>query len=151
MDYVTNNLAQSLVILGLVLLAIEILMLGFSTFILFFIGVASVITGILVGIDIISHDVIDAALAIGVLSAVTAAISWQPLKRMQDNVESTKTTNDMIGDKFVLPEDLSPGHPIKCRYSGVDWLVSSDETIVLGLEVEITDVSVGKLKVKQCQ
>ena len=73
MDIITDNLAQSLVIFGLLLLAIEILMLGFATFILFFIGVASVITGILVGIGIIDHNLVDALLAVGVLSAVTAA------------------------------------------------------------------------------
>ncbi|WP_435276685.1 NfeD family protein [Psychrobium sp. nBUS_13] len=150
MDIITDNLAQSLVIVGLLLLAIEILMLGFATFILFFIGVASVITGILVGIGIIDHNLVDALLVVGVLSAVTAALSWKPLKMMQDNVTPTQVTNDMIGDHFLLPEDLSPGHPIKCRYSGIEWSVSSDEKIMLGLEVEITDVSVGHLRVKPC-
>lgn len=149
MDYITDNLAQSLIILGLVLLAIEVLVLGFSTFVLFFVGIASIITGILIGINVLDHNVVDASLSVGVLSAIIAAVSWKPFKMMQNNVGSTEVTNDMIGNKFTLPEEVAPGHSITCHYSGIDWQVSSDDKIMLGFEVEITHVSVGKLRVKK--
>ncbi|MFT5811071.1 MAG: hypothetical protein ACI9KM_001835, partial [Rubritalea sp.] len=45
MDWLSNNLAQSLIIAGLALLVIEVVVLGFSTFVLFFVGLAAVITG----------------------------------------------------------------------------------------------------------
>ena len=45
MDWVTANMAESLIIVGLLLLAIEIAVLGFSTFVLFFVGLAAVLTG----------------------------------------------------------------------------------------------------------
>jgi len=149
MDYIINNLAQSLVILGLILLAIEVIVLGFSTFVLFFVGLASIFTGILIGIGALESDIFDASLAVGVLSALIAAVSWKPFKLLQNNVGNTQTTNDMIGNKFTLSDDLSPGHSVTCHYSGIDWQVSSDDTIMLGFEVEITHVSVGKLRVKQ--
>ena len=47
MEYIFSHLAQTLIVVGLILLAIEVLVLGFSTFVLFFIGIGTIITGIL--------------------------------------------------------------------------------------------------------
>ena len=149
MDYITDNLAQSLIILGLLLLTIEILVLGFSTFVLFFVGIAAVITGGLISFDILGSKVVDALLTMCILSVVIAIVSWKPLKSLQNNVETSKTTNDMIGNKFILTQALTSGQQVTCNYSGVDWKVSSEDDIAVGMEVEITDVSVGQLRVKQ--
>jgi len=149
MDYITDNLAQSLIILGLLLLSIEILVLGFSTFVLFFVGVAAVITGGLISFGVLPNELVDALLTICILSAVIAVVSWKPLKSLQNKVETTKTTNDMIGNKFILTQALTPGQQVTCNYSGIDWKVSSEEDIAIGAEVEITDVSVGQLRVKK--
>ena len=46
MEFITNNAGESLITLGLVLLIIEVVLLGFSTFILTFVGLAAVVTGI---------------------------------------------------------------------------------------------------------
>jgi len=149
MDYITDNLAQSLIILGLLLLSIEILVLGFSTFVLFFIGVAAVITGGLISLDILDSKIVDALLTMCILSVVIAILSWKPLKAFQNRVEPSKTTNDMIGNKFILTQALVTGQQTTCSYSGIDWKVSSEDDIAIGMEVEIIDVSVGQLRVKQ--
>jgi membrane-bound ClpP family serine protease len=47
MDFFTNNLAQSLFVVGLILLVVEVTVLGFSTFVLFFVGLAAMVTGAL--------------------------------------------------------------------------------------------------------
>ena len=38
MNWISNNLSESLIMAGLALLAIEVVVLGFSTFVLFFVG-----------------------------------------------------------------------------------------------------------------
>lgn len=148
LEYVVSHLAESLVVAGLVLLAIEIIVLGFATFILFYIGCASIITGGLIGLDILPADVLVASTAVAILTCVVALFSWKPLKRMQNHVVSSTPPNDMIGHRFMLPQDLAKGESITMRYSGIEWVVRSDKPIMLGLEVEITKVSVGQLEVK---
>jgi|TARA_B110000238_G_C16102263_1_gene428709 membrane protein implicated in regulation of membrane protease activity len=51
MDWAFNNLAESLFILGIFLLVIEVAVLGFSTFVLFFVGCGAVITAGLLYVD----------------------------------------------------------------------------------------------------
>lgn len=147
-EYVMSHLAQTLVVVGLVLLAIEIIVLGFATFILFYIGCASILTGILIGVDVLPAEFLMASTSIAVLSCLVALVSWKPLKRMQNSVISSAPTNDMVGHRFMLPQDLNEGKSITMRYSGIDWVVRSEKPIMLGLEVEITKVSVGQLQVK---
>jgi len=63
-------------------------------------------------------------------------------------VEQTKPSNDMIGHRFMLDQDIAQGQSITMKYSGIDWLVRSEKPILLGLEVEIIDISVGRMQVK---
>jgi len=148
LEYVLSHLAQTLVVVGLILLAIEVLVLGFATFILFYIGCASILTGTFIGLDILPNDPSMASVSLAVLSLIIAMISWKPLKAMQSSVDSSTPANDMIGHRFMLPQDITHNSTIVMRYSGIDWVVRSDQPILLGLEVEIVTVSVGQLKVK---
>jgi len=147
-EYVMSHLGQSLLVFGLILLAIEVLVLGFATFILFYIGCASILTGTLIGLNVLPNDMLMASTSIAIWSVVIALISWKPLKAMQNNVVTTRPANDMIGHRFMLPQDILTGSTITMNYSGIDWVVRSDKPILLGLEVEIVDVSVGQLQVK---
>ena len=45
MNWISNNLSESLIMAGLALLVIEVVILGFSTFVLFFVGLAALIAG----------------------------------------------------------------------------------------------------------
>jgi membrane protein implicated in regulation of membrane protease activity len=144
MDWVSNNLAESLIIVGLALLVVEVVVLGFSTFVLFFVGLATVITGGLMSTGILPDSMLAALSSIGVLTALLAILLWRPLKSMQNNVERKKVTSDLVGHSFILSEAVSMSNNPVYRYSGIDWQLSSQKELSAGTLVEVAEVAVGK-------
>jgi len=147
MEYFLAHLAQSFIVLGLVLLAIEVLVLGFSTFVLFFIGIGAIATGALMALGVIPETFLNSLLVTAIISTAVALISWKPMKNMQNKVESKHVKNDMIGHQFVLTEDLLVGQRVTHRYSGINWQVKAKEQLSAGTEVKIIAVEVGLLTV----
>ncbi|WP_339719389.1 NfeD family protein [Marinomonas primoryensis] len=148
MDFFTNNLAQSLFVVGLILLVVEVTVLGFSTFVLFFVGLAAMVTGALLYLGILPDNVLSAMFSMGVLTLLAALLLWKPLKRMQSKVSSKKIKSDFIDHRFILKETVSPTQSPKHHYSGVEWALISDESIAAGTKVEVTEAEVGKLHIK---
>lgn len=148
MEWALNNLAESLLILGILLLVIEIVVLGFSTFFLFFVGCASVVTAGLLYVGIIPDTLLSALLTTGVLTAVSAVLLWKPLKKMQTQVDTTKAKGDLVGHSFVLVEDVAPELTPIYRYSGVDWKLKASELLVSGTRVEVIEADVGVFYIK---
>lgn len=148
MFWAINNLAESLLILGILLLVIEVVVLGFSTFVLFFVGCAAVLTSGLLYVGIIPDTWLAAMLSTGVLTALSAILLWKPLKNMQAKVDSTKAKGDLVGHSFVLDEDVAPELTPVYRYSGIDWKLSASEHIVAGTKVEIIEAEVGVFHIK---
>jgi membrane protein implicated in regulation of membrane protease activity len=148
MEWAANNLAESLLILGLALLAIEIAVLGFSTFVLFFVGLAAAVTGILLYIGLIPETLVSAALAVAILTAIAAIVLWKPLKKLQNKVDKTKAKGDLVGHSFILSEAVSPTINPKYHYSGIDWKLISTETLAIGTKVEVTEAAVGVFYIK---
>jgi membrane protein implicated in regulation of membrane protease activity len=148
MDFFTNNLAQSLFVVGLILLVVEVTVLGFSTFVLFFVGLAAMVTGALLYLGILTDNVLSAMFSMGVLTLLAALLLWKPLKRMQSKVSSKKIKSDFIDHRFILKEAVSPTQSPKHHYSGVEWALISDESIAAGTKVEVTEAEVGKLHIK---
>lgn len=149
MHYIFSHLAQTLIVLGLILLAIEVLVLGFSTFVLFFIGIATIASGILMAVEIIPETLLSALLATAIIATLLALFSWKPMKRIQNRVELNPVNNDMIGHQFVLPEALNTGRTITHRYSGINWQVKAKEPLPAGTEVKIISMEVGVLTVER--
>lgn len=147
MEYFLAHLAQSFIVLGLILLAIEVLVLGFSTFVLFFIGVGAIATGALIALGVIPETFLNSLLITAIISAAVALISWKPMKKMQNKVELKQVKNDMVGHQFVLTEDLLIGQTVTHRYSGINWQVKAKEQLSAGTEVKIIGVEVGLLTV----
>ena len=108
MDWAFNNLAESLLILGILLLVIEVAVLGFSTFVLFFVGCAAVVTAGLLYIGIIPDTWLSAMFSTGILTGILAILLWKSLKNMQTQVETTKVKGDLVGHSFILVEDVAP-------------------------------------------
>jgi len=148
MDWAFNNLAESLLILGILLLVIEIAVLGFSTFVLFFVGCAAVLTAGLLYVGIIPDTLLAALLSTGVLTAVSALLLWKPLKKMQTEVDTTKAKGDLVGHRFVLVEDVAPDLTPVYRYSGIEWKLISSENLVSGTKVEVIEANVGVFHIK---
>ena len=148
MNWVSNNLSESLIMAGLALLVIEVVVLGFSTFVLFFVGLAAVVAGGLMTVGVIPDSMLGALFSVGVLTALSAMLLWRPLKSMQSNVESKKVTSDLVGHSFILNDAVSMTKNPVYRYSGIDWNLSSEQELSAGTLVEVTGVAVGQFIVQ---
>jgi inner membrane protein len=148
MDFFANNLPQSLFVIGLILLVIEVAVLGFSTFVLFFVGLAAMITSALLFVGLLPNSLLSASFSTGVMTLITTLVLWKPLKRMQAKVSRKKVKSEFIDHQFVLKEAVSPTLSPKHQYSGVEWTLVSDVFIAAGTKVEVTEAEVGKLHIK---
>lgn len=148
MNWIANNLAESLVVLGLALLALEIWVLGFATFVLFFVGLASVISGGLMYMGVLESTTLNAMLSVGVFTAIGAAVLWKPLKNMQNEVDTKRASSDLIGHSFYLAEDVSTTINPIYRYSGIDWKLVSEAPLKAGQKVQVVQTDVGVFHIK---
>jgi membrane protein implicated in regulation of membrane protease activity len=147
MEWLASNFASLLIFCGIVLLVIEVGLLGFSVFLLFFIGLACITTGALIMLGLVPHTLAAAFGAIAVLSLLYAVALWKPLKKIQDSTDSHAVKGDFIGHSFRLDQDVSSQRYGSYRMSGIDWNVRSDAPLAAGTEVEIVRVEVGLLTV----
>jgi hypothetical protein len=152
MNWFADNLIETILIVGVVLLIVEIAVLGFSTFFLFFAGLAAIITAVLMWAGVIPEAFLYALVVISVLTLVFAALLWKPMARLQSSVDATRPTTDLVGHTFVLPEDIIATSPLQnkplYRFSGIDWRLESLSNTVKGTVVEVTQADVGVLWVK---
>ncbi|REG83164.1 NfeD family protein [Marinomonas pollencensis] len=148
MSFVTNNLAESFLVVGLILLVIEVAVLGFSTFVLFFVGLAAMVTGGLLFLTVLPDNGLGALFSTGVFTLVFALFLWRPLKQMQRNVSPKKAQGDLVGHQFVLQEAVSPRLSPSYHYSGVRWNLISDTLIEAGTRVEVIEAEVGAFHIK---
>ena len=82
MEYILSHLPQTLIVVGLILLAIEVMVLGFSTFVLFFIGLGTIMTGALMAVGLLPETLLMALLAFLLASIVD-------VQKMQMEIEMT--------------------------------------------------------------
>ena len=146
MVWLTANLSTLLIIIGIALLAIEVGVFGFSVFLLFFIGLACIVTGIMMWV-LIPDTLAWGIGMVAVLSLTFAVVLWGPLRRIQNSGGNATVKNDLVGHSFVLEQDLAPGMPAKHRMSGVDWKLRSDAPLRAGTPVQVVKVDVGELTV----
>jgi inner membrane protein len=117
-------------------------------FVLFFVGLASIVTGLLMAVGVLPSTMIVAFAAVAVLSGVFAFTLWQPLKGMQGSGIAQSVQGDFVGQTFVLASNVSPFLHSSHRLSGVNWKVRAEEIITAGTMVEVTKVDVGELTVR---
>lgn len=152
MNWLTSNLIETLLIVGISLLVIEILILGFSTFFLFFAGLASLLTALLIWIGILPDDVLVTLIAVASFTALFAITLWRPLSKLQKSVDRSRPNSDLIGHFFTLSADISGGEqlsPPTYQFSGIEWKLQSTQNITKGSMVVITQVDVEILWVEK--
>jgi membrane protein implicated in regulation of membrane protease activity len=129
---------------------VELTVLGLGGPLLFF-AIASFITGILISIGLISGWEAE-VFTLGILTAVTTALLWKPLKNFQNSGGGADTSSDMIGRTVPAGSEITAtGGSI--RYSGVDWnsRLSKDavvESIAEGEQCVIASVDGNVMLVK---
>lgn len=147
MEWISNNLANVLIIIGLGLLAIEVGVLGFSVMVLFFIGLGCLLSGILFFVGVLPETVVSALTSVAILSFLSAVVLWKPLKKLQNEVVESDVKGDLIGHSFILEKDISSQEHGVHNYSGIEWKIKSDDPICAGTEVEVIRADVGEFKV----
>jgi len=145
--WIFNDMAQLLMSLGILLAIIDVVFLGFATFFLTLIGLATLTTGVLIWLGVIDEQWTSITVSIALLSATYSAALWQPLKNLQQAKSEKKVSSDLTGHQFILDCDISPTYPGTYSYSGIVWKVESSEIIAAGTRVVVTDIQVGVMTV----
>ncbi|MCD9465650.1 NfeD family protein [Photobacterium iliopiscarium] len=143
-----NNIPQTLVILGLLTLIIEVLILGCSTFVLLFFGIAMLLTSGLIYMGILDANWISTILTLALITLALAIVLWKPLKKLQNKPSKTDIKSDFAVITFKLEKDLSPSERYTFNYSGIQWQIKSETQIEKGVMVEVIKKEVGVLWVK---
>lgn len=138
---------QLLLAVGIMLAAVDMLVLGFSTFFLTIIGLSTILTGVFVAVGLIPESSLAISLSIAVLSAINAVLLYKPLLRLQnkDKVVVEDVHSDLTNMNFVLEQDVSPQSPVNYHFSGIDWKLKSGEFLSAGTEVRVTKLAVGEM------
>jgi membrane protein implicated in regulation of membrane protease activity len=149
MDWFADNLIETVLIIGIIILIIEVLVLGFGTFFLFFAGLGAVSTAVLMWVNLIPETLLSAILSSAVFSAIYAALLWKQLAKLQKNVDTTRASSDLVGHSFVLSESISVNTPQAekptYQFSGIQWQLDAQQDIAAGTLVEVIQVDVGQL------
>ena len=143
MDFITQNLPQTLMVIGIVALIIEVAVLGLSTFILLFFGLSLFLTGLLMSFGILPDSLTTALWSNTVVTAGLAVALWKPLKQMQNRVDKKQVNSDFAELTFVLTSDVTEQGLTTHQYSGISWKLKSEQPIIAGTEVVVTKKEVG--------
>lgn len=146
-EWINNNFATLLIVLGFALLVVEVVFLGLAVLVLLFIGLACIVTGALHATGILPETLVASFGSVAVFSVVFAAFLWKPLKKLQNTGITKEVRGDFIGHSFVLADKVSNTEFSRHRHSGVDWKVRSDSPINAGTLVEVVKADVGELTV----
>lgn len=145
MEFLSSYLIQALAILGLVLLAIEVLVLGMSTIVLLLTGLGLLMTALTMYLGWVPSTWQWALMATTGFTVALGVVLWPIFKRMQTPSEHKAVKSDLIGHSFYVPMDVSVKQPGSYRFSGVDWHLVSQLPVAEGTLVEVIDVQVGTL------
>ncbi|MDW6004797.1 NfeD family protein [Vibrio mangrovi] len=148
MEFIISHLIQALAVLGLVLLAIEVWVLGLSTFVLLFMGIGLLLTSLSMYIGWIPITWQWALIATTLYTLLTGAVLWPVFKRAQKTPEHKTVQSDLIGHSFFLPEDTAPDKPASYRFSGIEWRLITSEPLAKGTLVEVVSLQVGELFIR---
>ncbi|CEO42123.1 NfeD family protein [Photobacterium kishitanii] len=143
-----GNIPQTLVVLGLLALIIEVLILGCSTLVLLFFGIAMLLTSGLIYIGMVEANWLSTISTLAIITLLLTIALWKPLKKLQNKTAQTDINSDFAVITFELEKDLLPSERYTYNYSGIQWLIKSNTTIAKGVAVKVIKKEVGVLWVE---
>lgn len=117
-NYFSENNAQLFYLIAAISFILELGVLGMTGPLLFF-AIASVVTGLLIHLNLLSSWE-GQVLCVGVLTALITLFAWKPLKRFQNSGGGADTSSDMIGKKVPSSSEITHEKGT-IRFSGIDW------------------------------
>jgi membrane protein implicated in regulation of membrane protease activity len=143
-----HDLSNILLIAGIAILIIEAVILGFSTFVLLFLGLSLVLTGVGMKAGILDATYVTALWSNSLVTSVLAFTLWKPLRNMQSKVEVQDIESDFAQETFVLADDVDSSGGARHIYSGVPWKLKSQQPIKAGTTVKVVKTEVGVMWVE---
>jgi inner membrane protein len=144
-----DYLPQILIAAGIFALAIEVMVLGFSTFILFFLGLGCFITGLTMQFAWQEANITHAIWSISIITFASALFLWKPLRKMQSQTSTEKNESDFAQITFELTGHVnSTSDDVLYQYSGINWKVRSRTPLSKGQWVKVVDTDVSVLWVE---
>jgi len=130
-------------------LVLELGALGMSGPLLF-IAIGSALTGVLVSLGIVSGWEIE-MVAVGIITVISAALLWKPLKRFQNAKIEPDTSSDMVGRSLPVSVAISRDQG-RVSYSGIEWQArlaeGQSDVIPEGAHAQVVAVDGSRLLVK---
>lgn len=145
MQWFVDNLPQSLLAAGILLLIIDAALLGFATFILTFLGGSMVLSGLAMWLGLLPSTMIAVLWSNALLTALLALLLWKPLKRLQNSKTTTDINNDFAQLVFKLEQDVDIQGEATYQYSGIRWKLKSEAPLAAGTVVTVFKSEVGVL------
>lgn len=145
MDFLLQNLAESLMVLGVLALIVEVAILGFATFVLFFFGLALILTGGLMMLELLPYTASAAFWSSALLTGLLTLLLWKPLKKAQSQTDDKQVTSDFADHSFTLESDVDDRGLSRYQYSGIQWKLKSEQPLTEGTRVRISRMEVGVL------
>lgn len=143
MPDIPDNLPQILMVLGIISLITEVMVLGFTTFFLFFVGIAFIFTSGLMYFGVIEPSFLIAIYSSAILTLISAFFLWKPLKRIQEKQGEKIIKTDFAEICFVLKKDLNEDTFYTHAYSGIKWEIKSPVPLLKGTRVKVVKKEVG--------
>ncbi|MFH0256977.1 NfeD family protein [Vibrio rumoiensis] len=149
MDWIVSYLPQVLMTVGVIALIVEVVVLGFATFIFFFIGLSLVISGFCMYMGWIDATLHYALWTNIILTIVFALVLWRPFKQLQNRQTKQDYQSDFAQQTFVLKGDVnSTSDDVTHAYSGIHWKVRSIQPLREGQTVKVVKMEVGVMWVE---
>lgn len=142
MTTLLGDQATLFLIVGLILIAVDMLVVGLSP--LMFIAAGALLTSALIHVASLDLDLLEALLLAAGLAVAAALLGWYPLRRLQRSMASPPVGSDLVGRELetTAKVDKSAG---TIRWSGTEWRARLDATAPMpsvppGTRVRITAV-----------
>jgi membrane protein implicated in regulation of membrane protease activity len=135
-DLIANNHDKVLYAIAAIAFIVELTLIGLSGPLLFF-AFGSLITGILVSLNILSSWEIE-IISIALFTFISALILWTPIRKFQgDSSPVADTSSDMIGQIVPVSEVVTSQSGL-VRHSGINW------PALLCENSDVTEISVNQ-------
>lgn len=156
-DYIHSHQPGFWIAIGFILLATEVLVMGFTTIVFLFAGLGALLTGLLMMMGLLPETWLAGVASFGISTGLVSVLLWRPLQRIQGKRAPRRDqSSDLIGLEFVTEQEVTLIQPGAKKYSGIEWKVeiakdAGVETIAAGKHVTVTSVDAGIFRVKPCE